>query len=110
MNALEVVRRVEMLGGRVVLEADGLRLRADVPLPDDLVAAVSREKVAIMLALGAPLNTAITSVLSELRPYLSPALRRLPDEKLIILFNFSFMAAFDKAVSNFSTPVKMSTR
>lgn len=98
MNALEVIRRVEALGGRVILETEGLRLQADGPLPEDLVSAVAREKIAIMLALGAPLSTAITSVLTELRPHLSPALRRLPDEKLIILINWSIMAAYEQAI------------
>lgn len=98
VSALEVIRRVETLGGRLVLEPDGLRLQASAPLPDDLVAAVGREKVAIMLALGAPLNTAITSVLAELRPHLSPALRRLPDERLLILIDWTIMAAFDRAI------------
>ena len=51
-----------------------------------------------MLALGAPLNTAITSVLGELRPHLSPALRLLPDDRLLILINWSIMAAFDAAI------------
>jgi hypothetical protein len=97
VSALEVIRRVETLGGRLVLEDDGLRIRASTPLPHDLVAAVGKEKVAIMLALGAPLNTAITSVLSELRPHLTPALRRLPDDRLLILVNWSIMAAFDQA-------------
>jgi hypothetical protein len=102
VSALDVIRRVETLGGRVVLEADGLRLQAASPLPEDLVAEVGKEKVAIMLALGAPLNTAITSVLAELRPHLPPAMRRLPDERLIVLVNWSIIAAFERAVMKVS--------
>jgi hypothetical protein len=55
-----------------------------------------------MLALGAPLNTAITSVLAELRPHLQPALRKLPDDRLIVLINWSIIAAFDRAVMQVS--------
>jgi hypothetical protein len=102
MSALDVIRRVETLGGRLVLEPDGLRLQAASPLPDDLVADVGREKVAIMLALGAPLSAAITSVLGELRPYLATPLRNLPDDRLIILINWSIMAAYEKAVQRFA--------
>jgi hypothetical protein len=105
MSALEVIRRVETLGGRVLLEPGGLRLRAAAPLPEDLVAAVGKEKVAIMLALGAPLNTAITSILAEIRPHLPPAMRKLPDERLMLLINWSIIAAFDRAVMKVSHDV-----
>jgi hypothetical protein len=98
MNALDLIRRIESLGGRIELESDGLRLHASTPLPDELVEAVGKQKVAIMLALGAPLNTAITSALAEVRPYLSPSLRRLSDDRLLILVNWSIMSAFDRAV------------
>jgi hypothetical protein len=102
MTALDVIRRVERLGGSIELEEDGLRLHAPSPLPDDVVAAVSKQKVAIMLALGAPLNTAITSALGEVRPHLSPSLRKLSDDRLLVLVNWSIMAAFDKAVMDVS--------
>jgi hypothetical protein len=98
MSALDVIRRVETLGGRLLADSDGLRLQASEPLPDELVAEVGREKIAIMLALGAPFNVAIASVLTELRPCLPPSLRSLPDERLMILINWSIMAAFDRAI------------
>ena len=77
MSALDVIRRVEMLGGHLVLDGKALRLQADKELPGQVVADVSQEKAAIMVALGAPIDTVIGAVLEEIRPELPPALRRL---------------------------------
>jgi hypothetical protein len=98
MSALEVIRRVEALGGRLVLDAGKLKLRAPEPLPEELTAAVSDEKAAIMVALGAPLDTVISEVLKDIRPYLTKSLKRLPDDRLLVLVNWSIMAAWEKAV------------
>lgn len=96
MSALDVIRRVETLGGRVVLDGEQLRLKASKPLPDDVVTAVSEEKAAIMVALGAPLDTVVSSVLAEIRPQLPDSLRRLPDDRLLVLVNWSIIAAWGK--------------
>ncbi len=98
MSALDVIRRVELLGGHLSLESNELKLRAATPLPDDVVEAVTAEKAAIMVALGAPLDSAVVAVLTDLRPHLPPSLRRLPDERLQTLVNWSIMAAFEAAV------------
>jgi hypothetical protein len=98
VSALDVIRRVEALGGRLVLDAGQLRLRAATPLPADVVSAVQEEKVAIMVALGAPLDTVINGVLDEVRPHLPPSLRELPDDKLLVLINWSIIAAWEAAI------------
>ena len=97
MSALDVIRRVEMLGGHLVLDGESLRLQADSVLPENVVAEVSENKPAIMVALGAPIDTVIGSVLEELRPELPPALRKLTDDKLLIMVNWSIIAAWQKA-------------
>ena len=98
MSALEVIRRVELLGGRLMLEGDQLKLRAPEPLPEGVVADVSREKAAIMVALGAPLDTVVSMVLTEIRPNLPAALRQLPDDSLLALVNWSIIAAWETAI------------
>ena len=102
MTALEVIRRVEVLGGRLVLEGDQLKLRAEQALPDQVVADVAAQKGAIMIALGAPVDTVIGSILDEIRPELPPALSKLPDERLLVLVNWSIIGAWEKAIRKFS--------
>ena len=97
MSALDVIRRVEMLGGHLVLDGKSLRLQAEQELPDQVVADVSEEKAAIMVALGAPIDTVISSVLAEIRPELPPPLRKLTDDKLLIMVNWSIIHAWQKA-------------
>jgi hypothetical protein len=98
MSALDVIRRVERLGGRLELDGGNLRLRAPEQLPDDVVAAVSEEKAAIMVALGAHLDTVVSGILREMRPHLPSSLRRLPDDKLLVLINWSIITAWEKTV------------
>ena len=98
MSALDLIRRVEALGGRLVLDNGQLKLRAPTPLPDELTAAVSEQKAAIMVALGAPLDTVINGVLRDIRPHLPKSLKQLPDDRLLVLVNWSIMAAWEKAI------------
>ena len=98
MNALDLIRRVEALGGKLALEGDELRVRAAEPLPEGLVAELSSEKPSIMVALGAPLDAVAARVLTDLRPHLPETLRGLPDDRLLALVNWSIMAAWDRAV------------
>ena len=101
MSALEVIRRVEVLGGRLVLDGESLRLQAEKALPSQVVAEVSEQKAAIMVALGAPIDTVVGSVLAEIRPELPPSLRKLPDDRLLVLVNLSILAAWQKAAAKF---------
>lgn len=103
MRALDVIRRVEMLGGHLVLDGKSLRLQADSELPDSVVADVSEHKPAIMVALGAPIDTVISAVLEEVRPGLPPSLRKLPDDRLLVLVNWSIIAAWQKTAANLDT-------
>jgi hypothetical protein len=53
VSALDLLRRIEQLGGRVeVLGGSALKLTAPLPLPADLVDAVRQEKAAILCALA----------------------------------------------------------
>ena len=101
MSALDVIRRVEMLGGRLVLDGDRLRLQAAEELPDDVVTAVGEQKAAIMVALGAPIDTVVGAILDEIRPQLPEGLRKLPDDRLLVLVNWSIIAAWEKTVQKF---------
>ncbi len=99
MSAVELIRRVEVLGGRLFVDEDGkLRIQAQEPLPQPLVAEISADKPAIMVALGTPMNTIIHTVLGEIRPFLPESLRRLSDDRLLALVNFSIIAAWHRAI------------
>lgn len=98
MSAIDVIRRVEACGGRLIMDDGQLKVRAKTPLPQDLRAALSEEKAAIMVALGAPLDTVISEVLGDLRPHLPKALKQLTDDRLLVLVNWSIMAAWEKAL------------
>lgn len=99
MSALDVIRRVEVLGGRLVLDGNSLRLQAESALPDKILADVSEQKAAIMVALGASIDTVVGSVLEEIRPELPPSLRKLPDERLLVLVNLSILVAWQKTAA-----------
>lgn len=98
MSALDVIRKVESLGGRLVLDDGTLKLQADAPLPDEIAVEVSELKASIMVALGAPLDTVVSNVLEELRPHLSPAMQRLPDDRLLVLVNWNIITAWNASI------------
>lgn len=98
MTALEVIRRVEERGGILRVEANELKVAAPTPLPADLMAEIAECKPAIMIALGGPIESAVASILREIRPYLSPALKKLPDDRLLALINGNVIAAWNTAM------------
>jgi hypothetical protein len=51
-----------------------------------------------MIALGAPLDAAVASILTEVRPYLAPALKKLPDDRLLALVNWNIITAWGEAM------------
>lgn len=102
MSALDVIRRVETLGGRLLLDDGGLRVWAPTPLPDDVIRAVSEEKAAIMVALGKPLDTVISEILADIRPHLPDSLKGLPDDRLLVLVNWSIIAAWNETMRRLS--------
>ena len=53
---------------------------------------------AVMVALGASFDDAIASILAELKPNLPPALRSLSDSRLLVMVNWSIMAAWHKTI------------
>ena len=98
MNALDVIRQVQTHGGQLVLAKGSLRVRAPEPLPDEVMAALAEHKATVMVALGAPLDVVAASVLQELRPHLPKSLQAVPDDRLLVLVNWSIIAAFEKAI------------
>ena len=100
MNATEIIERLRRYDADLVIREDRLvvRGRGD-QLPDDLQRELRQHKAELMIALGVPMTRTVASVLAELRPYLPPALRRLPDDRLLTLINWSIMAAFESAVA-----------
>jgi len=102
MNPFELIRQVQFFGGQLTLEDEGRRLhvKAPAPLPNDLRLALREHKTFIMVALGAPLDAAVASALSEIRPHLPYGLRKLPDDRLLALVNWSIMVAWAKAIAS----------
>ena len=99
-TALDVIRAVYLCGGSVRLEGDRLVMAADSPLPEEVRHAVRQRKSEIMIALGAPFDTAIAGVLADLRPHLTASLRKLSDQDLLLLVNWHIITSFQKAVRN----------
>ncbi|HLF75987.1 MAG TPA: hypothetical protein VJB57_00715 [Dehalococcoidia bacterium] len=99
MNALELIDIVRSYEADLVVEDKKLIVRGHGDrLPDDVRAALKENKAALMVALGAPYDVTLAEVLGEIRPYLVPALQRLPDSQLILLVNFSILHAFNRAM------------
>ena len=98
MSAIDVIRRVETLGGQLFLDDGRLKVTAPEPLPETVMLEVSREKAAIMIALGKPLDDVVSAILGEIRPYLPPALKQLSESKLLVLVNWSIINAWNQGV------------
>jgi len=99
VNAIEIIEQVRAHDTELVVEDDRLLVRGRAsPLPDDLRRALRDHKAELMVALGVPLDRTVAFVLAELRPCLPKSLRGLPDDRLLVLVNWSIVAAFDAAI------------
>jgi len=99
MNAIEIIERVRDHQAELVLVDDRLVVRGRTGhLPDELQAELREHKAELMIALGAPIDRTVAAILKELRPYLPPALRQLPDDKILVLVNWSIIAAWGTAM------------
>jgi hypothetical protein len=99
VNAIEIIEQVRAHDAELVVENDRLLVRGRVdPLPEDLRRALRDHKVELMVALGVPPNRTVASVLKEVRPHLPKTLRELPDDRLLVLVNWSIITSFEKAV------------
>jgi hypothetical protein len=56
-----------------------------------------------MVALGAPVEETVASILADIRPNLPPAIRALPDGSLLALVNWSMLHAWSKAARGLTT-------
>lgn len=100
MSALEIVEAVRRHGADLAVDGKRLVIRGTgARLPDDLRQALRTHKAEVMVALGAPIEQTVAGILDELRPHLSPALRRLPDDRLLALVNWHIIAAWNRAIS-----------
>ena len=98
MNVIELIRRVESQGGSLRVEGQDLKVAAPVPLPDLLLAEIAACKPAVMIALGAPMDTTVAAILRDIRPYLPPTLQQLPDDRLLALVNWHIIEAWETAI------------
>ena len=103
MNAIELIEEVRRHDADLVVEGQRLVVRgAADQLPEDLRRELSSHKAELLVALGSSMNLTVASVLADIRPNLPPALRRLPDDRLLTMVNWSIMAAFESAVRKVS--------
>jgi hypothetical protein len=103
VNALQIIEEVRRHDADLVVREQKLVVQGAADrLPEILREELRAHKAEVMLALGTPMHITIAEVLKELRPYLSPALRRLPDDRLLTLVNWSLIAAFESAVRKVS--------
>ncbi len=98
MNPIELIKEVEKLGGTVSVENGQIVIDSPRSLPTDLIEQITQEKPSLMVALGAPIEPTIATILEDIRPHLPVAIRSLPANKLLIMVNWSIMAAWGKAV------------
>ena len=98
MNAMDIIRAVYALDGKLTLEGDKLTVEAPAPLPGNLRQALREHKPSVMVALGAPLDVVAVNILKEIRPNLSPVLRTLSDDNLLALVNWNIIAAWGRAM------------
>jgi hypothetical protein len=99
VNALEIIERVRDHQADLIIVDDRLVVRGRAErLPEGLQAELREHKAELMIALGAPIDRTVAAILKELRPHLPPPLRRLPDDKILALVNWSIIAAWGTAV------------
>ena len=105
MNAVEIIEEVRRHGAELLLREGKLVLRGSGPeLPPELQDAVRQQKAEIMVALGAPIETTVASILADIRPHLPPALRTLPDGSLLVMVNWTIMHAWNRSLNQLLTP------
>ncbi len=101
MNALEIIDRVRNCDAELALKDGTLVVQErGEPLPEEIRQLLREHKAEVMVALGAPMDRTVDAVLNDIRPHLPPSLRRLPNEKLLVLVNWTIMAAWQKVLRN----------
>ena len=99
MNALDIIEQVREHDAELVVEENKLYVRGKGGrLPEGLREALREQKVAVMVALGAPIDRAVAGIIAELRPNLPPSLRGVPDASLLALVNWSIIHAWEKTL------------
>jgi hypothetical protein len=97
MNALELVDAVRRHGAELAVEQGQLVVRGNgAPLPDTVREELRTHKAEVLVALGEPLDRTVAGILTDIRPHLSPALQRLPDDRLLVLVNWNILTSFTK--------------
>ncbi len=100
MNALEIVDAVRRHGAELVVEDGHLVVRGQgQPLPNVVRQELREHKAALLVALGEPLDRTVAGILADIRPFLAPALRSLPDDRLLALVNWNIITAFEASIA-----------
>ena len=103
MNAIEIIERVRAHDADLVVDEDRLLVRGrSGPLPEDLQKALREHRAELLVALGVPIDRTVSSILRALRQHLPAAHRRLSDDRLLVLVNWSIISAFEAAVREMS--------
>jgi len=99
VNALGIVEAVRRHGAELAVEDGRLIVRGEgPPLPEEVRRELREHKAELLVALGEPLDRTVAGILADLRPFLSPALRRLPDDRLLALVNGNIITAFEASI------------
>lgn len=105
MNALTIIAAIRESGGTLHLQDGKLQVRgvgnSGEALPAEVREALANHRADVMIALGAPLDTVVSGILDEMRPQLPEGLRKLPDDRLLVLVNWSIIAAWEKTIQKF---------
>lgn len=99
MNALELVDAVRKHGADLAVEEGRLVIRGSgPPLPAHVRNELRERKAELLIALGEPIDRTVAGILADIRPFISPALRRLPDSQLLALVNWNIITAWNSSL------------
>ena len=98
MNAIEIIAAVRAHDAELAAEDGRLFVRGHgARLPKDLREALHQHKAELLVALGVPLDGALSGMLRDLRPHLAPALQGMSDGQLLTLLRWHVTAAWETA-------------
>lgn len=97
MNALEIFDTVRRHGAELLVEEGHLVVRGNgAQLPETVREELRAHKAELLVALGEPLDRTVAGILADIRPFLSPTLQRLPNDRLLVLVNWNILTSFTR--------------